>query len=88
MAEKVVSAHSGANDLIGELRSAAERAKVIGDENARLEDELNGALNDNERLRSDEAKASHVLAEWTELLEDFRRGVRERDELIERTVGR
>lgn len=102
MSAPVSTDHPAANEAIEALRNAASVLKELGDENLRLQDEI-GDLRDevstigpeNDLLtrdldaaenRRDEAVGQ--VEEWRLLLEDFRRGIRDADELIERTVGR
>lgn len=88
MPDPVASQSSEANDLIGSLRETAQGIKALGDENEHLREEKDGLMGELHAARTDEERAGAELDEWRELLEDFRRGIRDRDELIEQTIGR
>lgn len=92
MPDRVTTQLDAANSLIADLRQVAVGIKTLADE-------AQGGLADAaERLEHAELQASEAevraeflknrLDKWCDLLMDFRRGVRDRDELIERTVGR
>ncbi len=88
MAEQVSSKHDGANEIIGALREAATGIKALGDEIERVENDRDEALDRLEDMRREADGARSTLAEWTELLHDFRSGIRDRDELLDGTIGR
>lgn len=85
---QVASQHSGANEIIGALREAAQKVKALGDENKTLQDRADDALEHLADAKAEGKDATSRLAEWSDLLRDFRSGIRDRDELIENTVGR
>lgn len=55
----------------------AERAKVKMDE---MDRQLHMA-------RQEAGDAEHTVMDWTDAIEDFRRGILDRDELFRRTIG-
>lgn len=90
---KVVTEHPEAAKAIEGLREIAKALKVVGDENvqlkagseriATLEGEVDTLGQKLIELQGDGDR----LEEWSDLLEDFRRGLVDRDELLERTIG-
>lgn len=91
---KVTTEHTEANDAIKCLREIAKTLKDVGDENVQLKEgnarlaTLEGRVEELENAAAQDAEVVKECEEWRELLEDFRSGIRDRDELIERTVGR
>jgi hypothetical protein len=81
--QKVVTEHEGANAAIAQLRDTAKALKELGDEVLELRSQL--ASMEEESVATE--TVSETFEQWTEVLEDFRRGIRDRDELLERTVG-
>lgn len=88
---KVVTEHEEAAKAIESLRGVAQSLKRIGDELVQskgLVDEWRGKVETLEREVSEVAADQVTLESWGDLLEDFRRGIVDRDELLERTVGK
>lgn len=88
---RVVSHDAVANELIAALRqNLAATAKGIAELGNRAYDagvEQNDAeVKTNEALNEKEA-AEMELAEWRQLLEDYGRGIVDREELLRKTVG-
>lgn len=79
---KVVSDSAPANEVIDILRDAAKRVQKLGDQLARQDEEINDLAGD---LR--EAQNTRVEERWRELLDDFRLGILDRDELLDQTIG-
>lgn len=78
---KTVTEHSEANVAIAYLRQCAGTLKKLGDHVLDLEGQL---TEKDAEVAVDRAE----LAEIKGLLEDFRRGIVEKDELLEKTVGK
>jgi hypothetical protein len=95
---KVVTKHEDAAKAIDTLRGVAQVLKQVGDECVQLKEgnERVAALEaEADKLRAENAELSQEAEEstgriidWRDLLEDFRRGLVDKDELLERTVGR
>lgn len=89
-----VSKSDGANEAVELLRQAARAIVRLGDA---FEDALEKAEMDlseaRARCTSFEEEIMHMNAfedeheRWGELLDDFKRGIRDRDELLAETVG-
>lgn len=87
MSETVTADHPAANDLISGMRETATGVKRLGDECIRLQRELEAAQAAIHALETHNDDAAHTLDRWSELLEDFRLGVRDKDEILRETVG-
>lgn len=88
MPEPVATKHPAANDLISGLRVAAKEIKSLGDECIRLQRELDAARYAGSEDREAVKALSDELDTWRELLVDFRSGIRDGDELLDKTIGR
>jgi hypothetical protein len=86
-----VSKDELANEIVELLRQAARKIIELGDKCARAEAD---ALSERQRATMYEedwhhnADAREEHAAWADLLADFRSGIRDREELLEATVGR
>lgn len=95
---KVVTEHVEAAKAIDALRNIAKVLKAVGDENvqlkegnervAALESEAETLRTKNAELSQEAEESTGLIVDWRDLLEDFRRGLVDSDELLERTVGR
>lgn len=95
---KVVTKHEDAAKAIDTLRGVAQVLRAVGDENvqlkegnervAALEAEADELRAKNTELSQEAEERTGQLIDWRDLLEDFRRGLVDTDELLERTVGR
>lgn len=88
--QRVTTSHTGAQAGIDSLRGVAKCLAEIGEANLRHEarvEELERDLADAEReiTSLEEAEVAELKA-WREVIEDYRRGVRTREELFEMTV--
>lgn len=77
-----VSRNALANEIIELLRQAAEKITLLGDDLVEVRAEL-ASMEEEFALSKDD---SEELESWRELLEDFRRGVRDADELFAGTI--
>lgn len=86
--QKVVSRSAAANELIGELRTLAKGIADLGDAREDSEQRMSAAMDSEVTYAEQAEEATGTLIEWTTAIEDYRRGILDRDELFERTVGR
>lgn len=93
-APKATSQDEAANDLIAKLRVVAKGIAAIGDDfieeqakTVAAETAMEKALADLHAAKVEEEDATLTLATWRQVIEDYRRGILDRDELFGRTVG-
>lgn len=86
-----VSKDALANEIVELLRQAARKIIELGDRCARTENALADAQRRASTYEEDWHRNADVRDEhevWADLLADFRSGIRDREELLEGTVGR
>lgn len=84
-AKKVDTRHEEANGVIEALRQAAVTVRDIGDENIRLEEkcaELDSRIDELEQEMTAVDHWKGIVRAYGELLEDFDRGLYDKDELM------
>lgn len=87
---KVTTEDASAQEAIELLRKVALVLKEIGDENSNHDKDVAGYEEKIEQLEKDlenEREERASVEGLEDLLRDFRRGIVDRDELIDRTVG-
>ena len=86
-----VSKDELANEIVELLRQAAHKIIELGNRCARTEDELTEERRRRHMYEEDWHRLhdwEDQMLKWSELLEDFDRGIRDREELLAGTVGR
>jgi hypothetical protein len=86
-----VSKSDLANEIVEDLRNVARKIVKLGDAHALTEDKLvecerNRAMYEEDWHRIEDVKDEHEC--WAGLLQDFRLGIRDAEEVLAGTVGR
>jgi predicted nuclease with TOPRIM domain len=87
---KVTTQHKEANKAIETLREIATTLKHVGDENVELQEDYERANDHAGELEQQmsEMRADHeTLESWRETIEDYQRGILDKGELFDRTIG-
>lgn len=91
MADRVDSEEPRANEAIGVLRKAAVNMKAVGDELVAAVQRiktLEAQVGEFEEQISQMQDDSEKMVTWENLLENFKRDLCDKDELLAATVGR
>jgi hypothetical protein len=93
--EKVTTKHQLAEETIGKLRGIAETLKFLGDQNTELgdrRDRLERQVEDLQLEVHEQASArednEHDVTSLRRLVDDFRLEIIDREELLEKVLGR
>jgi hypothetical protein len=84
---KVASKHGKANEIIGKFRALAVEIAALGDEATTDHDRADEAERHEGEVLAGAEQVDTQLQEWTVAIEDYRRGILDRNELFTRTVG-
>lgn len=89
--QRVSSKDARANEIIANLRKALKGAATeiaaLGDDAVHWHEELESAQVHESSVAAEAEEATGLLAEWRIALEDYRRGILDKEEMFLRTVG-